>query len=155
MCIGERSKIYGLAGLRVGWRAAPAWIGDASIRVRGPFDVSSMATAAAIASLADTATIERPGQENAVRRASLRTTPATAGVAPTGVANFPTVPLHEAPAPTAAPIPPVVIAPPPPAFGSPSHHPPTTPSAPALCLPPPFCTRWRRPRSAPAWSAWC
>ena len=96
------SKIYGLAGLRIGWMAAPAWIIDASIRVRGPFDVSSMATAAAIASLADTATIERRGQENAVRRESLRTKLAAAGVATTGVANFLTVTVDDAQATTAA-----------------------------------------------------
>ena len=96
------SKIYGLAGLRVGWMAAPAWIIDASIRVRGPFDVNAMATAAAIASLGDTATIERRGQENAVRRESLRTKLAAAGVASKGVANFLTVTVEDAQATAAA-----------------------------------------------------
>ena len=90
------SKIYGLAGLRVGWLAAPAWIVDATIRVRGPFDVNAMATAATIASLGDTATIERRAQENAVRRESLRTKLAAAGIASTGVANFLTVTVEDA-----------------------------------------------------------
>ena len=96
------SKIYGLAGLRVGWMAAPAWIIDASIRVRGPFDVNAMAIAATIASLGDTATIERRGQENAVRRESLRAKLAAAGVASTGVANFLTVTVEDAQATAAA-----------------------------------------------------
>ena len=96
------SKIHGLAGLRVGWLAGPAWIVDASIRVRGPFDVNAMATAAAIASLGDHAEIERRAQENAVRRESLRAKLAAVGVATTGVANFLTVTVEDGQATTAA-----------------------------------------------------
>jgi histidinol-phosphate aminotransferase len=46
------SKIYGLAGLRVGWMAAPADLVAALGRVRNAFDVNGPAQAAAVASLA-------------------------------------------------------------------------------------------------------
>lgn len=47
------SKIYGLANLRLGWCYAPAAICDALNRIRNPFNVSGVASAAAIAALAD------------------------------------------------------------------------------------------------------
>jgi histidinol-phosphate aminotransferase len=47
------SKIFGLAGLRVGWAYAPACVVDALNRIRPPFNVSSAASAAAIAALED------------------------------------------------------------------------------------------------------
>ena len=47
------SKIYALAGLRVGWGYCPAVVADALNRVRGPFNVSVPAQAAAIAALSD------------------------------------------------------------------------------------------------------
>ena len=53
------SKIHGLASLRVGWMYAPAHIIDAINRIRGPFNVSTPAMLAAVASLADTANLER------------------------------------------------------------------------------------------------
>ncbi len=34
------SKIYGLAGLRVGWAFCPAAVADVLNRIRGPFNVS-------------------------------------------------------------------------------------------------------------------
>ena len=49
------SKIYGLAGLRLGWGCGPAPIIDALNRIRSPFNVSSVAAAAGIAALADDA----------------------------------------------------------------------------------------------------
>ena len=85
------SKIHGLAGLRLGWMAAPSWVVDVSQRVRGPFDVNALAAAAAIASLGDPETIRRRAAENAVRREALRAQLAEAGVPCTGVANFLTV----------------------------------------------------------------
>ena len=48
------SKAYGLAGLRVGWLYGPAAIIDALNRVRGPFNVSIAAQAAAVAAVEDT-----------------------------------------------------------------------------------------------------
>lgn len=48
------SKIYGLGGLRIGWGFAPAHVIDALNRIRGPFNVSAPALAAAQAALLDT-----------------------------------------------------------------------------------------------------
>jgi histidinol-phosphate aminotransferase len=52
------SKIYGLAGLRVGWAFCPAHVADALNRVRGPFNVSTAAQRAAAAALKDRRHIE-------------------------------------------------------------------------------------------------
>ena len=52
------SKLYGLAGLRVGWGYAPPHVVDAIERVRMPFNVSLPAQAAAIAALEDDAFTE-------------------------------------------------------------------------------------------------
>jgi histidinol-phosphate aminotransferase len=52
------SKIYGLAGLRVGWAYCPAPVADVLNRVRGPFNVSVPAQRAAIAALGDRAHFE-------------------------------------------------------------------------------------------------
>ncbi|MGA7594662.1 MAG: histidinol-phosphate transaminase [Gallionella sp.] len=47
------SKAYGLAGLRVGYALANAQVADMMNRVRQPFNVNSMAQAAAVAALQD------------------------------------------------------------------------------------------------------
>jgi histidinol-phosphate aminotransferase len=47
------SKAYGLAGLRVGYAVAPAWLVHDVERVRPPFNTSRMAQAAALAALDD------------------------------------------------------------------------------------------------------
>ncbi len=52
------SKLYGLAGLRVGWGYAPAHVVDAIERVRMPFNVNLAAQAVAIAALEDEAFVE-------------------------------------------------------------------------------------------------
>ncbi len=52
------SKLYGLAGLRVGWGYAPRHVVDAIERVRMPFNVNLPAQAAAIAALEDEAFLE-------------------------------------------------------------------------------------------------
>ena len=52
------SKIYGLAGLRVGWAFCPASVADALNRVRGPFNVSTPAQRAAAAALKDKRHVE-------------------------------------------------------------------------------------------------
>jgi histidinol-phosphate aminotransferase len=49
------SKLYGLAGLRVGWGYAPAHVIEAIERVRMPFNVNLTAQAVAIAALEDDA----------------------------------------------------------------------------------------------------
>ena len=47
------SKIYGLAGLRIGYGLAPARLVDLMNRVRAPFNTNSLAQAAAMAALSD------------------------------------------------------------------------------------------------------
>jgi len=53
------SKAYGLAGLRVGFGVTSTEIADLINRVRQPFNVNSIAQAAAVASLADDEFVER------------------------------------------------------------------------------------------------
>jgi histidinol-phosphate aminotransferase len=52
------SKAHGLAGLRVGYGVAHAQVADLMNRVRQPFNVNSVAQAAAIAALSDTAFLQ-------------------------------------------------------------------------------------------------
>jgi histidinol-phosphate aminotransferase len=58
------SKIYGLAGLRLGWAYAPAPVIDAVNRIRGPFNVNGAAIEAGVAALADAAHVERAVAHN-------------------------------------------------------------------------------------------
>ncbi len=58
------SKIYGLAGLRIGWAYCPAKVADVLNRVRGPFNVSTPAQRAAVAALADRAHVEKAFAHN-------------------------------------------------------------------------------------------
>jgi histidinol-phosphate aminotransferase len=53
------SKIYGLAGLRLGWCYAPAHVADVLNRIRGPFNVSAPAIAAGVAAIRDQAFIDK------------------------------------------------------------------------------------------------
>ena len=78
------SKIHGLAGLRIGWCYGPAHIVDALNRIRGPFNVSSPAIAAGVASLGDRGHMDRAAAHNevwlprvteAVTRLGLKVTP--------------------------------------------------------------------------------
>jgi histidinol-phosphate aminotransferase len=48
------SKIYGLAGIRLGWCYAPLDVCDAINRIRGPFNTNGAAIAAGLAALDDT-----------------------------------------------------------------------------------------------------
>jgi histidinol-phosphate aminotransferase len=59
------SKIFGLAGLRLGWGYGPAHVIDALNRIRSPFNVSSVASAAGLASLEDRAHLEAAVAHNA------------------------------------------------------------------------------------------
>ena len=52
------SKIYGLAGLRLGWVYCPAHVADVLNRIRGPFNVSSAALAAGVAAIGDQKFVE-------------------------------------------------------------------------------------------------
>lgn len=58
------SKIYGLAGLRVGYGVSQPELIDMMNRVRAPFNTNSLAQAAALAALEDDAHVERTRQIN-------------------------------------------------------------------------------------------
>jgi len=58
------SKIYGLAGLRIGWAYCPAPVADALNRIRGAFNVNHAAIAAATAALGDAQHLERAAEHN-------------------------------------------------------------------------------------------
>jgi histidinol-phosphate aminotransferase len=58
------SKAYGLAGLRVGYALAHAQVADMMNRVRQPFNVNSVALAAATAALADEEFVRRTNELN-------------------------------------------------------------------------------------------
>ena len=63
------SKIYGLAGERVGWATgAPALI-DMLNRIRGPFNVSLSAQATALAALSDQSFVDASREHNRTERA--------------------------------------------------------------------------------------
>ena len=59
------SKIYALAGLRVGWAYCPAHVADVLNRVRGPFNVNVVAQRAAVAALNDRAHTDASARHNA------------------------------------------------------------------------------------------
>jgi histidinol-phosphate aminotransferase len=58
------SKIYGLAGLRIGYAAAHPDVADMMNRVRAPFNANSLALAAAEAALGDDAFLQRSYEVN-------------------------------------------------------------------------------------------
>ena len=66
------SKIYGLGGARIGWGYGPEHVVDALNRVRGPFNVSAAALAAAEVAVQDVAYTEKCRIENAKWRGWLR-----------------------------------------------------------------------------------
>ena len=84
------SKIYGLAGLRVGYALAPAPIVTAIGKVRRAFDITTPAQEAAFASLDSAEELERRRRENAAGRAELERILREHGLQPVApaVANF-------------------------------------------------------------------
>jgi histidinol-phosphate aminotransferase len=84
------SKIYGLAGLRVGYGIGPKEVVDAIKRVRNAFDISQSAQDAALASLGDGDELARRRAFNAEARAHLVALCTGLGLAlaPRPVANF-------------------------------------------------------------------
>jgi histidinol-phosphate aminotransferase len=78
------SKIYGLAGLRVGYALAGAGIADLMNRVRQPFNVNSMALAGATAALDDLEFVARSFEVN---QAGMRVV--TGGLARLGLRHIP------------------------------------------------------------------
>lgn len=59
------SKAYGLAGLRIGFGIAQPSITDLLNRIRQPFNVNSLAQAAAVAALNDSAFLQKSAEVNA------------------------------------------------------------------------------------------
>jgi histidinol-phosphate aminotransferase len=83
------SKIYGLAGLRVGWGVAPAAVATAVAKVRRAFDITTPAQAAAVACLDDPEELQRRRRVNAEQREVVVETLRRHGFeCPTPVANF-------------------------------------------------------------------
>jgi histidinol-phosphate aminotransferase len=78
------SKIFGLGGMRIGWCYAPPGIVDVLNRVRGPFNVSVPAQAAAIAALAEPGWVEAGCSHNAEYRPKL-----AAGIEAAGLKVWP------------------------------------------------------------------
>ncbi|MBL4769289.1 MAG: histidinol-phosphate transaminase [Rhodobacteraceae bacterium] len=83
------SKLYGLGGLRIGWGYGPAHVIDVLNRVRGPFNVSATALAAAEVSIRDIEFANRCRTENATWRTWLSSALAELGVpSDTSCTNF-------------------------------------------------------------------
>jgi histidinol-phosphate aminotransferase len=83
------SKIYALAGLRLGWGYFPPEIADVLNRVRGPFNVGAPALAAGLAALDDTAALEKARAHNDRWQPWLNQRMAALGLDPTpSVGNF-------------------------------------------------------------------
>ena len=66
------SKMYGLGGMRVGWGYGPRAVIDVLNRVRGPFNLSNVALAAAEAAVGDRDFVAMCRADNAAQRARLR-----------------------------------------------------------------------------------
>jgi histidinol-phosphate aminotransferase len=84
------SKIYGLAGERVGYAIAPPDVVVATSKVRRAFDVAATAQAAALASIGNDTEIAHRRAQNASGRAALEVTLREHGLEPPGPAlgNF-------------------------------------------------------------------
>jgi histidinol-phosphate aminotransferase len=83
------SKIYALAGLRLGWGYFPRAIADVLNRVRGPFNVSAPALAAGVAALEDTEALAKARAHNDRWQPWLNERIAALGLDPTpSVGNF-------------------------------------------------------------------
>ena len=96
------SKIYGLAGLRVGYAVGPWDVCAAMAKLRRPFDVTTTAQAAALASLADPDEVARRRALNAsglVALGAILRAPRLRLPPPSPVGNFVYVDLGEDAAP--------------------------------------------------------
>jgi len=83
------SKIYGLGGLRIGYGYAPQEIIDVLMRLRGPFNLSAPALAAAEAAMRDEAHTEKCRDENTRMRDWMAGALAEMGLpSDTSTANF-------------------------------------------------------------------
>jgi len=86
------SKLYGLAGLRIGWCAAPTSLVDKLNRLRGPYNITGPAQAAASMALADRGHEDASREHNKLWRTRLTQEISQSGfqVEPSG-GNFITV----------------------------------------------------------------
>lgn len=83
------SKMYGLGGMRVGWGHGAREVIDVLDRIRGPFNLSGPALAAAEAAMRDRAFVARCAEDNRRERARLTEGLRALGVAvDDGEANF-------------------------------------------------------------------
>jgi histidinol-phosphate aminotransferase len=84
------SKIYGLAGLRVGYGVAPPEVVTAAAKVRRAFDIATTAQLAALASLGDEEELARRRRANVAALARLEEILRSHGLDPPGpaVGNF-------------------------------------------------------------------
>ncbi|MCW2949459.1 MAG: histidinol-phosphate transaminase [Thermoleophilia bacterium] len=90
------SKIYGLAGLRIGWGIGPTSVVRSIDVVRGPFEMNALANVAAIASFAASHELAPRVQANEAGRARLEAALRDVGLHPIpSVANFVCVPLPD------------------------------------------------------------
>jgi histidinol-phosphate aminotransferase len=97
------SKIHGLAALRVGWAYGHERVVDALNRVRGPFNVSTPAQAAAVAAVKDRAHVAQAAAHNAKWLPWLAERIAATGLkVRSSVANFLLIEFDETGARTAA-----------------------------------------------------
>lgn len=80
------SKIYGLAGLRIGWCYAPDHVCDALNRIRGPFNLGAPSIAAGVAAIGD-----REFTETAVAHNETWLPKVTAALAALGLVVTPSV----------------------------------------------------------------
>jgi histidinol-phosphate aminotransferase len=83
------SKIYGLAGLRVGYAVGPPDVCAAMAKVRRPFDITTPAQVAAVASIGDAAELARRREVNRSGLAQLESLLREHGLEPApSVGNF-------------------------------------------------------------------
>jgi histidinol-phosphate aminotransferase len=78
------SKMYGLAGLRIGWFAGPAEVAAQLVATRHYYDVTDPAIAAALASVDDESEVTRRREANRANRGRLE-----AGLDALGIAHLP------------------------------------------------------------------
>jgi histidinol-phosphate aminotransferase len=80
------SKVYGLAGLRIGYGIGPAALLAEMNKIRGPFNTSGIAQAAALAALDDSEHVRRSVESNRAGLAQL-----TSGLQKLGIKFVPSV----------------------------------------------------------------
>ncbi len=97
------SKIYGLAGARLGWAYGPDHVIDAMNRIRAPFNISTAAIAAGIAALEDRDFLRAAADHNEIWREKVTAALTALGLTVTpSVANFVLVHFPDVPGRRAA-----------------------------------------------------